>query len=212
MDSKKCTKCEQIKETIFFCKDSRNKDGYGAQCKDCRNKHVREYVANNKERTVERHRVYRANNKDKCSKATILWNKNNPDKVKENKQKYFNRHAERLNAKVKEWRQLNPDKVKEATQKWRDLNIEKVRGYKREDARRRPQAYKAVNVVNHAIRDGKLKRMPCEICGDSKSEAHHCDYSKPLEIQWLCKAHHVAWHRLFIPENTVQVDVPEVVV
>lgn len=27
--------------------------------------------------------------------------------------------------------------------------------------------------------------------------AHHCDYSKPLEVTWMCTKHHNAWHRVF---------------
>lgn len=50
----------------------------------------------------------------------------------------------------------------------------------------------AQSIVNHAKRDGKLIPLPCEVCGNVKSEAHHRDYSKPLEVQWLCRKHHVA--------------------
>lgn len=41
----------------------------------------------------------------------------------------------------------------------------------------------------------KLERLPCEACGTPKAEAHHDDYSKPLNIRWLCPAHHKQWHR-----------------
>ena len=40
------------------------------------------------------------------------------------------------------------------------------------------------------VRSGKIKKENCRLCGNQKSEAHHEDYSKPLEIQWLCKKHH----------------------
>lgn len=40
-----------------------------------------------------------------------------------------------------------------------------------------------------------LKRMPCEVCGNEKVEAHHDDYAKPLNVRWLCQAHHKQWHR-----------------
>jgi hypothetical protein len=39
-----------------------------------------------------------------------------------------------------------------------------------------------------------LKRMPCEVCGAQKVEAHHDDYSKPLDVRWLCKKHHAEHH------------------
>lgn len=49
--------------------------------------------------------------------------------------------------------------------------------------------------VWHKIRSGKLKREPCEVCGNMRSQAHHEDYSKPLEVVWLCAFHHKARHR-----------------
>lgn len=54
--------------------------------------------------------------------------------------------------------------------------------------------YLAHNKVNNAVRDGKLKKEPCELCGKVDSHAHHDDYSKPLEVRWLCAAHHRQWH------------------
>ncbi len=35
----------------------------------------------------------------------------------------------------------------------------------------------------------------CEVSGCmAKSERHHDDYSKPLEIRWLCRIHHLELH------------------
>lgn len=48
--------------------------------------------------------------------------------------------------------------------------------------------------VGHAIRDRRLVPLPCEICGDEMSEAHHNDYNKPLEVSWLCYKHHKEIH------------------
>jgi hypothetical protein len=44
--------------------------------------------------------------------------------------------------------------------------------------------------VWEAIKKGKLIRLPCEKCGNPKSQAHHEDYSKPLKVMWLCPMHH----------------------
>jgi hypothetical protein len=53
-----------------------------------------------------------------------------------------------------------------------------------------PEKRKAQNVVYVAKRNKTLIPKPCEVCGLEKSEAHHENYSKPLEINWLCKKHH----------------------
>ena len=45
------------------------------------------------------------------------------------------------------------------------------------------------------IRRGKVKRQPCERCGATPAYGHHDDYAKPLDVRWLCKAHHRIEHR-----------------
>jgi hypothetical protein len=39
------------------------------------------------------------------------------------------------------------------------------------------------------MRQGKLKRQPCEICGARETLVHQIDYSDPEHIRWLCKRH-----------------------
>lgn len=44
--------------------------------------------------------------------------------------------------------------------------------------------------VARAIKNG-LQRGPCDVCAETLYvEAHHDDYSKPLQIRWLCRNHH----------------------
>ena len=61
--------------------------------------------------------------------------------------------------------------------------------------RRTPVRLKATQKVYQAVKRGKLVRQPCEVCGAEKVEAHHPDYSKPLDVMWLCRKHHADWHR-----------------
>jgi hypothetical protein len=57
---------------------------------------------------------------------------------------------------------------------------------KREIARAYARAYQRL---------GKLKPKPCEVRGcNQKPEKHHEDYSKPLQVRWLCRRHHMAEH------------------
>lgn len=54
---------------------------------------------------------------------------------------------------------------------------------------------KARSALNHAIRDKKIERAPCEVCGGLKAEGHHKDYLKPLDVMWLCDKHHHEEHK-----------------
>ena len=44
--------------------------------------------------------------------------------------------------------------------------------------------------VRKALRNGTLEKKPCLICGELVVEAHHEDYGKPLDVQWLCGVCH----------------------
>lgn len=60
--------------------------------------------------------------------------------------------------------------------------------------KRFPERRNARDRVYYAIKTGKLNRLPCYKCGNKKSEAHHEDYSKPLDVKWLCKKCHSKEH------------------
>lgn len=63
-----------------------------------------------------------------------------------------------------------------------------------------PLARKAHIAVGVAVRARKLERQPCLFCGAEKVNAHHRDYTKPLEVIWLCARCHVRLHVNF-PET-----------
>jgi len=87
----------------------------------------------------------------------------------EKKKKWTARHSRRIGNRVKQWRTNNPEK---------------------HNAHRR---------VEDALKAGKLKRRPCEKCSSFKSEAHHTDYSKPLDVVWLCRRCHIEAHTASLP-------------
>ena len=69
--------------------------------------------------------------------------------------------------------------VKRATQGWRQRNAAKVAAH---------------NAISKAIMRGHIERQPCSKCGESMAEAHHPDYSKPMDVIWLCDKHHKEAH------------------
>jgi hypothetical protein len=59
--------------------------------------------------------------------------------------------------------------------------------------------------VSNAIRDGRLTPAPCVICGDATADAHHEDYDRPLDVTWLCRAHHAQRHAELAGKTNYQV-------
>lgn len=48
--------------------------------------------------------------------------------------------------------------------------------------------------VRLALRKGLLVRLACQHCGSERSQAHHEDYDKPLDVLWLCQSCHFKHH------------------
>lgn len=59
------------------------------------------------------------------------------------------------------------------------------------EAKQRATARAYANVY---LRRGKLVKQPCSVCGSPDSQMHHHDYSKPLDVVWLCRLHHIDLH------------------
>ena len=98
----------------------------------------------------------------------------------------------------KRWRKRNPDIVRDLKRKWRKKNVEKNSSYHK-NWRYKNREYNnythlARKKLHYAIEIGKIKRLPCVVCGNVKSCGHHEDYSKPLEVIWLCAKHHHLLH------------------
>lgn len=103
------------------------------------------------------------------------------------------------NAKQRDRYRQDPERGRASSNASRARRIESVREY---DRNRGFRVYdetkkKARLAVTHAIEKGRLKRKPCEKCGDPKAHAHHFDYTKPLEVVWLCSVHHGEVHRQY---------------
>lgn len=103
-------------------------------------------------------------------------------------------------AYMREWyrRDGNAQAQRESQIASRNRRIEAVREYDRARGHRSYGVEKdrARAAVNHAVARGKMERKPCEVCGDPKSDGHHDDYAKPLDVRWLCRPHHMEVHRV----------------
>lgn len=83
------------------------------------------------------------------------------------------------------------ERKRQKTKKRRDWQVK----YMRKRRKLEPLKYEARTAVNNAIRDGRLSKGVCEVCGSSNTQAHHEDYTKPLDIIWLCFPCHKKAHQ-----------------
>jgi len=108
---------------------------------------------------------------------------------------HLNKCKECTKRDVREHRRTHPS-VQEYD-RWR-FQHDPVR---RADTRRRANARRKANplqgrascMVSRAVRDGRLARPSrCSRCGEKgrRIEAHHPDYTKPLEVIWVCSLCH----------------------
>jgi hypothetical protein len=96
--------------------------------------------------------------------------------------------------KYKIWRKNNPNYFKEYYKQNREIRLEANKRF----WKRHPERYKNWKIYTSARRLGKLLNPgQCTLCGtkEVKIQAHHFDYSKPLEVTWLCKSCHIEIHR-----------------
>ena len=140
------------------------------KCKVCgKEKDSNDFYANDstcKEDRKKAARENRAKNKDYYKEYDKNRFKNDP-RVKARHEKYAKSEAGKVARK-------------KSKKKWIDNNLIKRGAHK---------------IVNNAIRDGKLFKEPCVICGSNENtHAHHDDYAQPLNVRWLCPIHHKEWH------------------
>lgn len=109
---------------------------------------------------------------------------------------HLNKCIECAKRDVRRHRRDNPERVREYDRERAKLahrsamNAAGTREYRA----RYPERYRANSAVARAVKTGRLVKLPCFCCGDTVTEAHHPDYSRPLDVVWLCPPHHKEIH------------------
>jgi len=126
------------------------------------------------------------------------WTKyNRSEKKRRASKKYYEAHKEACLRYSIEWQKRNREHVR-ALERKRN-HTAKGRQIRRAIEKRYCEKNRikrlAKDAVHNAIRAGKLKKLPCVICGCKTVEAHHPDYTKPLKVMWVCKKDHKIIHK-----------------
>ena len=107
---------------------------------------------------------------------------------------YRERNRERVSKLRRKWRAKNREKLSKAYSEWDKANREKRNAYLREQRALHPEKFRARDKVKYALRKGTVQRKPCAKCECEKTQAHHPDYSRPLDVVWLCAGCHALEH------------------
>ena len=136
------------------------------------------------------------------------------DDRREQQRRYREKNRAKLRAYHKNWRDAHPEYRMEASQRgvlWRQKNPEKAKAINRRYSAKHPEIrrirhrdyvrenlerWRANCAVSRALKSGSLYRPDsCERCGaTARLHGHHVDYSRPLEVMWLCPQCHRREH------------------
>lgn len=219
MDTKKCTKCGEEKPLDEFHKRSDRPGKYRSRCMECTNKsgiHSKRKVSTRdgflicarcgeekpegdfykRKEGIRKRRSkckvcsseccaeYRQGNEEAIRTQKLEYRQNNKGFLRAKRAEHYSKNKEACQARRKKWAQDNPDKV-------------------RRQFGRYPEKAKARNAVNNAVAAGRLlKPGVCSVCSsfEDRIEGHHEDYSRPLDVIWLCVRCHKRIDRLLQEE------------
>lgn len=149
-----------------------------------------EYRQSHKEETKSKRKIYYEAHKEELRARSREYNKTHKEE-KATKMRIYNR----------QYYQLNKGKINAKNRAYnktligRQSRIKALKNYQKNY----PEKVLAHQKVNTALRSGKLNKKPCQVCEASgvisEAETHHPDYSKPLDVMWLCDKHHKEIHK-----------------
>lgn len=197
---KVCSRCKIEKNEESFGKDKIRKDGLNPYCKGCLKQRHERLKTNEPEKLSKWRKSYNDRHRMKLIDYRVkYYGENREDILKANREAYHRRKEEicrrralkRQTDEGREKARLHGAKSRAKTKnaikyvtKWRNAN---------------PHKAAVQTFVLWACRVGVMKRSnKCEECGkECKSQAHHHDYDKPMDVVWLCSVCHGAKHRKY---------------
>jgi len=165
-----CKKCGIDKEESRF--EFRNDTKkFRKTCKDCRNKKFNEAYKDNKEKICKRNRETRNRSKEHYNAKS--------------RERYWKNRKELL-GKARKRKGYKKIRINSLV-KWREKNKDKCSVYQK---------------VIRALKSGKLKKSEkCQMCNkECNTHGHHYDYSKPLDVIWVCSECHRLLHSKYFKE------------
>jgi len=161
METKKCTKCGEVKPLGEYCKSKRYKDGFFCYCKQCKNKVSERWRKANPEKVKERQKRFYEKNPEKVKEIKKRWCENNPEKIKEKNKRFYEKNTEKVKEKSKRYRENNPEKQKQWQKRFSENNPEKIKEIKKRFRENNPE-YNTIHNLSRKF-DIPISEIPEEI-------------------------------------------------
>lgn len=166
---KTCTDCGVEKPLSKFNKHPRYKHGVRSICKKCKTRQTLEHrkTPAGRESFLKAKAKYRTSERGKKTSSEYCRS----ERYKKMKKRHFQ------------------------TERGKQVHIRQAYEYQK----RHPEKHAAKNIINNAIKRGTIiKPTTCSMANSDckgRIEGHHPDYSKPLEVIWVCLFHHRHIHK-----------------
>ena len=170
---KQCTRCGETKPASAFQRNRTHPDGLVSWCRTCRATHDAAYRVTHREEIATQRKAWRAANREKIASQKAAWYAAHREQAAVYRAAYQATHRKEKIAyeavRFSAWRRANPELARLGRRAW--------------------------DAVRHALKTGKLiKPTTCEQCGQQRQiTAAHRDYSRVLDVRWLCRSCHSRW-------------------
>jgi hypothetical protein len=198
---KQCILCNEQKELVDFGRDVYRPDGLNLYCKLC----IRKRSKKQRDLAPEKGKIYATEYRKK--NAQILRDKAKInyylewEKRREQAKKSYECHKLKIAEKRAKIRHTEEGRAKnrERQREWHKKNATKAGTISSNWKKRNPEKSAAHSLVCWAVKSGLIKREEkCQECGkECKTQAHHLDYAKPIDVQWICRVCHGEKHRIY---------------
>ena len=179
---KKCSCCGlQKDESEFFKKRVSSLEGF---CKSCKKEKLKKRKEQDPDKYREKERL--RSEQRRQTQEFKEWRKDHQE-----------RNRDKISRKSREYYEDKKKSVYEVQKIWKSKNKEKVREYNSEFKKKNPLKVACHKFVCAALKEGIINKalVCCECQIECKAEAHHEDYTKPLDVIWLCHRCHMKRHR-----------------
>jgi len=167
------------------CESVQNANQPISTAQERKKEYMKQWRKNNPDKIRAHNRKSYETNRGTIEKCKARWKAAHPQRHKQIQKEWYERNRAMCIEKAKEWATDHPEQCQEYTKNWKKDNPQKARAHK---------------IINDAVYRKKInKPQHCQMCGQVTPRhllnGHHEDYSKPMDVKWLCHQCHVNIHQ-----------------